>query len=99
MALAAMMLGLPMPDEGDAHAYLDIEAGSFDPDLLELREELRPPLSDRWTSWTEAASMIPTGHLAMVEVYGILIKPDNMPFLQCSDVRLTAIFETQFLLI
>lgn len=81
-----------MPDDDDPHTYLDMEAGSSDPDLQSLREEVRPPLGERWTSWIETASTFPAESKVLTEVYLALIKPENMPFLQCADVRGFALY-------
>jgi hypothetical protein len=59
MAVAAMMMmGLSMPPQGDdpeVAAALDMTS-SYDQDLEDLRDELRPTLSERFFGWCKVAN-------------------------------------------
>ncbi|KAM5540733.1 hypothetical protein V8D89_005764 [Ganoderma adspersum] len=63
MALAAMVMGLPLPivpamdggDDTDPLGYLDLDPS--DPDTEDLREEFRPRLKQRFEGWMLAKAM------------------------------------------
>ncbi|KAF9030151.1 hypothetical protein BDZ89DRAFT_1159529 [Hymenopellis radicata] len=88
VAFAAMMMGIPAPvDEGeDADAdflgHLDLDPN--DPDLEDIREEMRPPLGERFEGWCEVAGATRGSAAALAKVYTKII--DVMPFLRAHDV-------------
>ncbi|KAH9887674.1 hypothetical protein C8Q73DRAFT_839406 [Cubamyces lactineus] len=87
MALAAMVMGLPiMPTmEGlDEMELSYLEMDPSDPDLEDLREEFRPRLKQRFEGWTDKALTIKGGSVTLLKVYRELIV--MLPFLRTSDV-------------
>ncbi|CDO76340.1 hypothetical protein BN946_scf185011.g4 [Trametes cinnabarina] len=87
MALAAMVMGLPLmpamegPDEMEL-SYLEMDPS--DPDLEELREEFRPRLKQRFEGWTDTAVTVKGGSLVLQKVYRDIL--NSMPFLRANDV-------------
>ncbi|KAF8911763.1 hypothetical protein CPB85DRAFT_645393 [Mucidula mucida] len=89
VAFAAMMMGIPAPvDEGDdADAdflgHLDLDPN--DPDLEDIREEMRPPLGERFEGWCEVAGAVKgSAAAALAKVYTKIV--EVMPFLRAHDV-------------
>ena len=86
---AAMMMGLPVPspgaqgEEAELIAALDLSPG-YDRDLDDLREELRPRLSERFSGWCTVAGGTKCGSALLTDVYLKAVK--LMPFLRASDV-------------
>lgn len=86
MAIAAFMIGLPIPggldddDEADPLGYLD----QADPDLEDLKEELKPNLQSRFQEWTATASIIQGGSATLMKVYGQILT--LMPIFKASDI-------------
>ncbi|KAI0052665.1 hypothetical protein FA95DRAFT_1553324 [Auriscalpium vulgare] len=87
MALAAMMMGLPIPgmtediNEPDPVGFLELD--KEDPDLDDLRDEMKPKMKDRFDGWVEMAVAInATGTL--IKVFKDVVT--MMPFLKASDV-------------
>jgi hypothetical protein len=72
MALAALMLGVPIPhaqadtDEGEMY-FLD--ADEDDEELVDAREEFRPKLRERWEAWVGCAGSVKGGK-RVLEVVG-----------------------------
>ncbi|KAH7903674.1 hypothetical protein BJ138DRAFT_1120150 [Hygrophoropsis aurantiaca] len=88
MALAALMMGFPLPvnidgdDDADDFGYLDIDPN--DPDLEELREDYRPNLQGRFASWVKTSRGIKGSAGVFLMVYKKLL--EKMPFLDAADV-------------
>ena len=90
MALAAMVMGFPLPivppmdggDDTDPLGYLDLDPS--DPDTEDLREEFRPRLKQRFEGWAETAQRARGGPPVLVRVYRELARA--MPFLRAADV-------------
>lgn len=89
MALAALMMGLPLPpgmegamDDADPLGYIDIDIQ--DPDLDDLREDFRPNLKARLEGWIEAGRTIKGGMSVLLKVYAVII--EIMPFLGAPDI-------------
>ncbi|KAG1840931.1 hypothetical protein DFJ58DRAFT_732682 [Suillus subalutaceus] len=89
MALAALMMGLPLPpgmegamDDTDPLGYIDIDVQ--DPDLDDLREDFRPNLKARLEGWIEAGRTIKGGMSVLLKVYAVII--EMMPFLGAPDI-------------
>lgn len=86
MAIAAFMIGLPVPggledeDDTDPLGYLD----QPDADLEDLREELRPKLQARFQEWAASACIIKGGNVLLMKVYTQVLT--LMPFFKASDV-------------
>lgn len=86
MAIAAFMIGLPIPggledeDDTDPLGYLD----QADADLDDLREELRPKLQARFQEWASSACIIKGGNALLMRVYTQILT--LMPFFRVSDV-------------
>jgi hypothetical protein len=94
MAFAAFMMGLPVGpglddmDDVDPLGYLDQGdedgAGGVDPDLEDLREELRPRLKERFDGWMEVALVMKGGGAAVLNrVYCQIVL--LMPFFRVHD--------------
>jgi hypothetical protein len=87
MAVAAvMMMGLPMPPQGDdpeVAAALDMSS-SYDRDLEDLRDEFRPMLSERFLGWCKVANNTKGGTTLLTDAHTKAVK--LMPFLRASDV-------------
>ncbi|KAI8984817.1 hypothetical protein BD414DRAFT_489320 [Trametes punicea] len=87
MALAAMVMGLPIvptmegPDEMEL-SYLEMDPS--DPDLEDLREEFRPRLKQRFEGWTDTAVTVKGGSVVLQKVYRDVVQ--MMPFLRANDV-------------
>ncbi|KAI9059066.1 hypothetical protein FKP32DRAFT_1596723 [Trametes sanguinea] len=87
MALAAMVMGLPImpamegPDEMEL-SYLEMDPS--DPDLDDLREEFRPRLKQRFEGWTDTAITVKGGSVVLQKVYRDIV--NMMPFLRANDV-------------
>jgi len=85
MALAALVIGLPIPpseveeEDADPLGYLDRP----DADLDDLREELRPNLQERFQEWEEACNMEEDSEI-LTRVYKQTVV--LMPFLNGSDI-------------
>lgn len=89
MALAALMMGLPLPpgmdgamDDADPLGYIDIDIQ--DPELDDLREDFRPNLKARLEGWIEAGRTIKGGVSVLLKVYAVII--EIMPFLGAPDI-------------
>lgn len=89
MALAALMIGLPLPpgmegamDDADPLGYIDMDIQ--DPDLDDLREEFRPNLKARLDGWIEAGRTIKGGMSVLLKVYAVIV--EMMPFLGAPDI-------------
>ncbi|KAF8905778.1 hypothetical protein CPB84DRAFT_1844777 [Gymnopilus junonius] len=88
MALAAMMMGLPMlpgsedPDDGDFLNFLDLDTN--DSDLEDLRDEFRPNLKAIFNGWVHLGQGIKGGSLALAKLYVKAI--EQMPWLAGSDI-------------
>nr|GAT47193.1 predicted protein [Mycena chlorophos] len=89
MVFAAMMLGFPFApgmedgDEGgDLLGFLDLDPG--DPDLEDLREELRPRLRERFESWVTTTTQIKGGNALLARVYSKVV--EEMPYFKHADV-------------
>ncbi|PIL36416.1 hypothetical protein GSI_00104 [Ganoderma sinense ZZ0214-1] len=90
MALAAMVMGLPLPivppldgaEDADPLGYLDLDPA--DPDTEDLREEFRPRLKQRFEGWSDTAQRAKGGPGVLLKVYKELAKA--MPFLRGADV-------------
>ena len=87
MAVAAIMMGLPMfpgMDEGednDLLSYVDLDQN--DPDLDDLREEYRPNLKQRFDGWVQLAHDMRGGPALLAKLY---LKAVNlMPWLRGFD--------------
>ncbi|KAI9566739.1 hypothetical protein HD554DRAFT_2114737 [Boletus coccyginus] len=80
MALAALMIGIPLPpgveghDEGDMLGYFEVDGE--DPEVEDLREEFRPNIKARLQGWADPALLL--------KVYAKVIV--DMPFLVGSDI-------------
>lgn len=87
VAFAAMMMGIPAPgiEEGDDPDFLGhLDLDPSDPDLEDLREELRPPLGERFDGWVEVTNAIRGGAPILTKVYAKAT--ELMPFLRAHDV-------------
>ncbi|KAG1762328.1 hypothetical protein EV702DRAFT_1164299 [Suillus placidus] len=89
MALAALMMGLPLPpgmegamDDADPLGYIDMDIQ--DPDLDDLWEEFRPNLKARLDGWIEAGRTIKGGMSVLLKVYAVIV--EMMPFLGAPDI-------------
>ncbi len=90
MALAAMVMGLPLPivppldgtDDTDPLGYLDLDPS--DPDTEDLRQEFRPPLKQRFEGWADTAQRVKGGPPVLLRVYKALAQA--MPYLRAADV-------------
>lgn len=89
MALAALMMGLPLPpgmdgvmDDADPIGYIDIDIQ--DPELDDLREEFRPDLKERLQGWIEAGQTIKGGMSVLLKVYAVIV--EVMPFMGAPDI-------------
>jgi hypothetical protein len=88
MAFAAMMVGLPVPLDGELGGpeelnMLDLEK-DMDPDLDDLREEFRPQYKSRFEGWLRATFSIDKSDLVLRAVYDESLT--MMPFLRDPDV-------------
>ncbi|TFK24234.1 hypothetical protein FA15DRAFT_641393 [Coprinopsis marcescibilis] len=92
MALAAMMIGLPLPmhdmdtdedNNGDMFNFFDID-GPPDPDLDDVRDELRPNLAARFEGWNTLGSIMKVGPALLTRAYKKAL--ELMPFLAANDV-------------
>ncbi|KAK0231526.1 hypothetical protein IW262DRAFT_489213 [Armillaria fumosa] len=87
VAFAAMMMGIPAPgiEEGEDPDFLGhLDLDPTDPDLEDLREELRPPLGVRFDGWIEVANAIKGGAPVLSKIYAKAT--ELMPFLRAHDV-------------
>lgn len=89
MALAALMMGLPLPpgmegamDDADPFGYIDIDSQGADID--DMRECFRPNLKARLEGWIEAGRTIKGGMSVLLKVYAVVVK--MMPFLGAPDI-------------
>ncbi|KAG8218068.1 hypothetical protein J3R82DRAFT_3570 [Butyriboletus roseoflavus] len=88
MALAALMIGIPLPpgadgtDEGDMLGYIELDGD--DPEQEDLREEFRPNIKARLQGWVDTAVAIKGGSAMLLKMYAGII--GDMPFLRGSDV-------------
>jgi len=81
-----MMMGIAPPglgddDDGDTMGYLE---DPDDPDLEDLREELRPRLKTRFLGWEAVAVATKGGANVLAKVYNKMV--EDMPFLLGSDI-------------
>jgi hypothetical protein len=87
MAVAAIMMGLPMfpgMDEGEDSDLLNyVELDQNDPDLDDLREELEPNLKQRFDGWVQLAQTMTGGPALLAKLY--LKAVDLMPWLRGFD--------------
>ena len=89
MAFAAMMMGLPVPLAGgelggaEELNMLDLEKDA-DPDLDDLREELRPQYKNRFEGWLRTTFAIGKSDSVFRAVYDEFLS--MMPFLRGADV-------------
>ncbi|PBK65574.1 hypothetical protein ARMSODRAFT_960944 [Armillaria solidipes] len=87
VAFAAMMMGIPAPgiEEGEDPDFLGhLDLDPSDPDLEDLREELRPPLGERFDGWIEVTNAIKGGAPILSKIYAKAT--ELMPFLRAHDV-------------
>lgn len=88
MALAAMMMGLPMLpggddlDDEDFLSFLDLD--SNDSDLEDLRDEFRPNLKAIFNGWVHLGHSIKGASLVLAKVY--VKAMEQMPWLAGSDI-------------
>ncbi|KAG2126274.1 hypothetical protein DEU56DRAFT_916078 [Suillus clintonianus] len=89
MALAALMMGLPLPpgmegamDDSDPLGYIDMDIQ--DPELDDLREDFRPNLKARLDGWIEAGRTIKGGVSLLLKVYTVIL--EMMPFMGVPDI-------------
>jgi len=89
MALAALMMGLPLPpgmegamDDADPLGFIDIDQD--DPELDDLREEFRPNLKGRLEGWIQVGHQIKGGAAVLLKVYNVIL--EIMPFMGVPDV-------------
>lgn len=89
MALAALMMGLPLPhgmegamDDADPLGYIDVDID--DPELDDLREEFRPNLKGTLEGWIAVGRTIKGGTAVLLKVYTVIVK--MMPFMGLSDM-------------
>ena len=88
MALAALMIGLPLPpganndDESDMLGYFELEGD--EPEIEELREEFRPNIKARLTGWLDTATAIKGGPALLMKLYARIV--NEMPFLKGNDL-------------
>ncbi|KAF8549276.1 hypothetical protein OG21DRAFT_1515384 [Imleria badia] len=88
MALAALMIGLPLPpgvdnnDEGDILGYFELEGD--EPEIEELREEFRPNIKGRLQGWVDTAVAVKGGPALLMKVYAKIV--GEMPFLKANDI-------------
>ncbi|KAE9399810.1 hypothetical protein BT96DRAFT_939127 [Gymnopus androsaceus JB14] len=73
--------GLGDDDDGDTMGYLE---DPDDPDLEDLREELRPRLKERFLGWEAVAVATKGGANVLAKVHNKML--EDMPFLLRSDV-------------
>ena len=87
MAVAAIMMGLPMfpgMDEGEDNDLLNyVELDQNDPDLDDLREEFQPNLKERFDGWIQLAQTMTGGPALLAKLY--LKAVDLMPWLRGFD--------------
>lgn len=88
MALAAMMMGFPIVDEGgqeDVTSFLD-DVEPRDRDWDELKEEFRPPLKERFDGWYQVADNFKDTAIqtALGRLYFKTV--EMMPFMRSADV-------------
>lgn len=87
MAVAAMMMGLPMlpgMDEGEDNDILNyVDLDQDDPDLDDLREDYQPNLKRRFDGWTQLAQNLKGGPALLAKLY--LKAIDLMPWLSGFD--------------
>jgi hypothetical protein len=85
VAFAAFMMGLPVgPEEADSDDPLGIMDFDNDPDLQDLRDELRPRFKQRFEGWTNAAVIMKGANVVLLKVYEQII--EMMPYLMGTDV-------------
>jgi hypothetical protein len=86
LAAAAALIGVPLPgaDTADMDAAGVLDVDPDDPDLEDLRHELRPRIKDRLEGWVDAAASISGGADVLVDVYKVVI--ELMPCLRGTDV-------------
>lgn len=88
MALAALMMGIPLPpgvegtDEGDILGYFEVDGD--DPEMEDLREEFRPNIKARLQGWVDTAVAIKGGPALLLKMYAKVVA--DMPFLKASDI-------------
>ena len=83
MAMAAMMMGLPMMpgmDDGEDNDILNyVDLDHNDPDLDDLREDFQPNLKQRFDGWVQLAQHMTGGPTLLAKLY--LKGIDLMPWL------------------
>ena len=83
MAVAAMMMGLPMlpgMDEGEDNDLLNyVDLDQNDPDLDDLREDYQPNLKQRFDGWVQLAQNMKGGPVLLAKLY--LKAVELMPWL------------------
>lgn len=87
MAVAALMMGLPMfpgMEEGEDNDLLNfVDLDQNDPDLDDLREEYQPNLKQRFDGWVQVAQSMTGGSALLAKLY---LKAINlMPWLRGFD--------------
>lgn len=88
--VAAMMMGIPPPgllggmDDADESDLMGLLEDPNDPDLEDLREQLRPRLRNRFKGWEGIALAIKGGASLLTKVYSKMTQ--DMPFLVANDV-------------
>ncbi|KAG9308743.1 hypothetical protein JVU11DRAFT_11531 [Chiua virens] len=87
MALAALMMGLPLPPgaddtDGDMLGYFEVDGD--EPEVEDLREEFRPNIKARLQGWVDTAVAVKGGQGLLMKVHAKLII--DMPFLHASDI-------------
>ncbi|KAG1741337.1 hypothetical protein EDB19DRAFT_1908020 [Suillus lakei] len=89
MALAALMMGIPLPpgmegamDDADPLGYIDMDIQ--DPELDDLREDFRPNLKARLEGWIEAGRTVKGGMSVLLKLYAVIV--EMMPFMGAPDM-------------
>ena len=87
MAMAAIMMGLPMfpgMDEGEDNDLLNfIDLDQTDRDLDDLREEYQPDLKERFDGWVQLAQGMTGGPILLAKLYVKAV--ELMPWLRGFD--------------
>ncbi|KAF8173810.1 hypothetical protein K438DRAFT_1850062 [Mycena galopus ATCC 62051] len=87
MAFAAMIMGFPLAagmedSDDDVLGYLDSDPR--DPDLEDLREELRPKLRERFEGWVNTVLGMKGGNLLLSKMYFKIV--EEMPYFKMNDL-------------
>ena len=100
MAVAAMMMGLPMlpgMDEGEDNDILNyVDLDQNDPDLDDLREDYQPNLKQRFDGWVDLAQNMAGGPTLLAKLY--LKAVELMPWI-CGFDAITEMISRYFLFV